>query len=293
MPRLSRIAIFHLICSCLAATMVLAGPDPPPPPPPPPEITPLPTVTPLRQTDPKWSKVKIDHSQDTIGNQGCTLTSYAMFFSSEAKRLLLVDNNGDFLSWTPESLNRLLNNNNQHYTQPDGSMWDAWHRELDPKTGKLIDPNAVSDGFLDQALLDALNEDVKQRTGNPDASLVIDNFYGVQGQTTIGAEEAPIRQALQEGRPVVIRIGNNGHTVLIFGYDPVYGWIIVDPEDKKSLLPSSEAIWWWESHVMRNGGTPAGPNYGIKYWDAEIPEPAGLLALGTGIIGLLFRMRRK
>jgi len=229
---------------------------------------PILAVDPLFQNDPKWTSVKLDSSNNTIGDYGCTLTAWTMLINYEIKQVGLKKND-QLISYTPDQINKLLND--YRYTDPkDKSLHDGWGVPLDDD-GK---PKGSNTDMNIGALRKAIEADTRSNSDSH-AGLVMKDYstdpkIDPQTGTHVDQNYKALKDAIGSGHPVVVRVngqdelGNrvaNGHSVLVIGIDGNLNWVIADPFNdparKITLLSDPDygnTIYGYSWGVFQRGG---------------------------------------
>lgn len=230
--------------------------------------SPILSVTKLHQNDPTWKDEKLDHSTDSIGHFGCTLTAWTMLLNYEIAQLGLKDG-GVVIAYTPSDINKLLNDYRHAVPAMGGKpahTIDGWGIPLDTDgkpTGSTTDLNLG-------ALRKAVEADTKKRSGT---GLVMKEFLDSGNQladgTKVDKDYKPLKDAISAGNPVVVRVnGTDGgkpvkdaHTVLVIGCDDNGDWVILDPfyDPNKpiTLLRHKDydsTIYGYSKGVFKGGG---------------------------------------
>jgi hypothetical protein len=255
-------------------------------------------VVALYQNDNRWANTNIDSSQSTIGNFGCTLTAYTMFINYAIAQANLVDKNGQPISYTPAQVNTLLNN----YRWDDkGTTKNGW----DLKVG---DPAASTTELTMNLLSDAVKANIASNSQNGQGLILAptDSDFHTWGWRTpqspapslaITDMYQPFLDALNAKDPIVVRVNNDQHTVLVTGRDNQGNWIIADPanKDNTTLKVYNNTICGYDWMVTKAGAaedTSYVPDDVIRANDAvAVPEPATLLLFGLGGLAMLRRRR--
>jgi hypothetical protein len=217
----------------------------------------------------------IDSSKRSIAEFGCTLTAYAMVFNYEMGKLGLHKKNPDGtsdgpLSYTPSDLNRLLNE--YRYEQPtykkdpdtgktskSGSVTtNGWAQPIGPDGKPDGSTTIINIGALLKAVEQASRADSFEHTGlkqdTHTNTVIPPNGKQVDGTT------AEILDQLKAGHPVLARVDNDTHTVLITGWDDAKGYLIADPfqkPDNSSELELSayqNLVFALENTIFKGGG---------------------------------------
>lgn len=228
------------------------------------------SVAKLHQNDPAWSDVKLDNSQDTIGDFGCTLTVWTMLINFEIAKAGLKEHD-KVISYTPAQINTLLNN--YRFTDPKtNTTYDGWSVPLD-KNGKPTGSN-TNQNF--GALRKAIEDDTKKRSDSKEG-LVMKEYHKNSNKdvdskkgTKVDKDFKPLKDAITHGDPVAVRVrgqdkdGNpvpNGHSVLVIGIDKDGNWVIADPFDDPNNEDTTLAdpdyhnwIYGYDWGVFQKGG---------------------------------------
>lgn len=195
-------------------------------------------VDPLYQTD---YTTKLDNSNDTIAEFGCTLTAMTMEINFYLKKagIMTLDAMGNKvpLQYTPEDINKLLNDyrfDDRNKTKgPDGKYGktkrNGWGVEIDAMGNPVGSSTTINIGALRSAVV----KDTKMRDCMG-VGLATDGFYspGFIGPpeftdgTCITLDEnfLWILDNLEAGRPVTVRVAGDTHSVLITSFHQYDGF---------------------------------------------------------------------
>jgi hypothetical protein len=243
------------------------------------------------QNDPKWKDDKLDKCKDkTIGDYGCSLTCWTMLINTALEELGIHlkgsdDNIGPTMSYTPEELNDLLNNyhykvpvdkQGNHVSEKDPAFdhmetRDGWGLLIDDETQKPVgEANGINVGILTEAV----KKDTASRSSNSFGLSLNDMVRsGDKGLGEIGSGGVVLNDKyqwvldeLRKGVPVMVRVNDNKHSVLVTSYHRVKdqrGWYdIADPVINSAgrtitnLQSYGNRIYSWGMYVFEEGGQP-------------------------------------
>lgn len=309
-------------------------------------------VTPLYQND---YTDRIDNSNQTIASQGCTLTAWTMALDYSMTTVGLHNRNpdgtqGTVISYTPADINRLLNDYRYeektykkdatgNYVRVNGKLViekveikNGWGLTIGPGGNPMGSTMEINMG----ALFKAVEKDTKARSFEgkglkqdsyraPGFSRIPEDI-GADG-VVIGENYLRILEELEQGRPVVVRVANDTHSVLVTSFQNEPGkprgvgrYDIRDPSKKAD----GSSIRWlddpaytnrifnWDTGVFKAGGlhdpfsvpsdyyidpllltdTEANPDYfGQQVFLANhVPEPNTVMLFGIGLVGYLLNI---
>lgn len=214
---------------------------------------------------------KLDNSDLTIASDGCSLTAWAMAINAAIAKEGLHDKTADgkegaLIKYTPADLNRLLNDyryTQTHYKKgadgkvekgPDGkpivtgtTTHNGWGVEIGADGKPVGSATEISIG----ALRKAIEADIKARSFEG-KTLKMDKFtasgWGATPELPAAGttpDKVPaILEQLKNGIPVVVRVANDTHTVLINSYHgPADGSGRYDIKDPFKNGDGSSIIW--------------------------------------------------
>jgi Papain-like cysteine protease AvrRpt2 len=263
---------------------------------------PILTVPLFHQNDNAWKDTTLDNSKDTIGEFGCTLTSWTMLLNYEMSQAGIKDKDGNPISYTPAQMNTLLNN---YRTTVNGVTYDGWNVPI--TDGK---PDGSSTAQDIDKMLAAVKQDTQNRTADG-KGLTLDKGKAEELKSGVEtpADYKPFNDALNAGHPLVIRVlafGEGGHTVVLTGKDKDGNWIINDPFDNGPATPTKlnapdyrNKIYSYDWGVFKPGGPgdlppdpfPLNPYLENTKLAASTPEPGTWKLAAIGVL-LIYASRR-
>ena len=200
-------------------------PSPQPPPPPPPLLPPHEMgvdldVSPIYQNQQGQPDPELRNgSGDTLSEYGCTLTCYTMMINFELKGLDIHKKNedgsqGELLQYTPSDLDKMLDEGYTRIKNGKETNYPGW--VLKDKEEMMVP------GVLWTKVI----EDVKEQSGVDLTNKIKKNqltwspwFVYANGRLTAWGYDR-IWTALRYGYPVMVRVNNDEHSVLITSYHP-------------------------------------------------------------------------
>jgi hypothetical protein len=224
-------------------------------------------VTPLYQND---YPDLIDNSKFSIADQGCTLTAWTMLINYEIKKIGLHDKGangtrGALIQYTPADINRLMNDYRQ--AVPGKGTTINGYGETIGNDGKPI--GSTTDLNLG-GMFAAVQQDTKSRSfenkGLVQKDYISDQFPSGK---TVDSSYTSLLSQLKADQPVVVRVLNDQHTVLVTSFHQAEGqpagtgrYDIKDPfraSDGTSIdmLDDPEyknRIYYADTEVFQSGG---------------------------------------
>lgn len=240
----------------------------------------------LYQNDPFWADVKLDNTNKTLAEFGCTLTCFTMAINTDLMEHNFKKSNGDSMFYTPDEINEMLKNFREQWS--DGTTRDGFQSIINPDGS--VTPK--TDGQFDaHALFSIVENDVQQKTGRTFQMETFDSKGFPNGLTLGPDNDQAIQDALNNKKSVVVRINNNTHTVLLTNINEYGQYEIWDPFCK---TPPDQ----WNDNFLKNEFLQQwyNPSTIEQIWQYDIinfvPEPGSVLLLGLGAL-LLNRRNRK
>lgn len=204
-------------------------------------------VDPLYQTD---YTAKIDNSDRTIAQDGCSLTALTMEINFYLKKhgVMTMDAGGakKLLQYTPEDVNTLLND--FRYTQREFKIGPDGKTEKGPDGKAIVTGTTTRNGWgvpigadgmpmgsslvvNAGAMIRAVTADSKAKDcagAGITLSAFTDSGYGTtpplpEPCTTLDKDFLAVLELLEGGRPVPVRVANDTHTVLITSFHQTEG----------------------------------------------------------------------
>ena len=224
----------------------------------------------------------IDNSTLSIDRWGCTLTAWTMYVNWALKKLDLhfkdlYGNMGGLMQFTPAQLNELLKSHRMQGAL--GKTYDGWGNEIGAD-GTPVSPGNADMNFC--GLWDTVRKYTSEQSFEKKA-LTSSTFRSSTPGVTEGATIPEggvvlddtykyVLKELQAGRPVVVRVRNDTHSVLVKSFHQKAGELvgvgrydIADPakdavDDKGKPFewldqePDGNRIWGWDAMVTQAGG---------------------------------------
>jgi hypothetical protein len=298
-------------------------------------------VTPLYQRD---YEDKIDNSGHTIATMGCTLTAWTMDINYAINVVGLHTKKpdgsmGDLITYTPADINRLLNeyryeqktykkDESGKYVKDEKGRYIVERIEIKNGWGLTIGADGKPIGSATEINMGALFKAVQNdtRIHSFEGKSLKQESYRAPGWSGIPSDIGRdgvvldpnylrILEELESGRPVVVRVANDTHSVLVTSYHGEEGkpkgsgrYDIKDPQSNTIVWLDhyGNKIYGWDTGVFKAGGlhnpfeVPSDyyidpilltdPEINPEYYGSQvflesyiIPEPASFALVSIGL----------